>query len=270
MRTIKDILAETLKNLKPHEVESWKQKIRSKKEKIIWEKIKRKKFENSNKLSEWELQVQKKLKKSKMKFSKKFRKFPLEIDDKVIYFTPDFRLDFPYKKRQYVLVEVHEELEESDVKKFRTFMDVYGRVYWLIIVTTYGELRKWNKFDSGEQSLFHDIWTLDDINDLIVVLERLRSKSKQNLKNEITKCPKCNKIAEGRFEIESLFGYSYDGKKSQSHCRVCRKKNSKDLNYVDERFGNPIYVNCPSCGEKFLEKIRGQSFCEKCLKEYYD
>ena len=214
MRTIKDILNETLKNLKPHEVESWEQKIRPKKEKNRWNIIKRKKFENSNKLSEWERLVQKKLNKSKIKFSKKFRKFPLEIDENVIYFTPDFRLDFPYKKRQYVLVEVHEELEESDVKKFRTFMDVYGRVYWLIIVTTYGELRKWNKFDDGVQSLFHDIWTLDNINDLIFTLERLRSESQQNLKNEIVKCRKCEKFAEGMFEIESLFGYKSDRKNS--------------------------------------------------------
>ena len=27
---------------------------------------------------------------------------------------------------------------------------------------------------------------------------------------------------------------------------------------------------CPGCGLEFLEKIRGQSFCEKCLKEYFN
>jgi len=281
MRTIKDILAETLKNLKPEEVASWEVKIRpgrekkrqkkiKLKEKSRWRIIKRKKSENSDKLSEWERLVQKKLNKSKIKFSKKFRKFPLEINDNVTYFTPDFRLDFPYKKRQHVLVEVHEELEESDVKKFRTFMDVYGRIYWLIIVTKYGELRKWNKFDNAEQSLFHDIWTLDDINDLISKLERLRTESKQNLKNEIVECKKCEKSAEGMFEIQSLFGYKSDGKTPRSFCNVCRNKKLKDSNILYDEIGRPKNVFCPGCGLEFLEKIRGQSFCEKCLKEYFN
>ncbi len=269
MRTIKDILKETFKNLKPHEVEKWKTKIKPQKEKYKLIKNKEKKDENNNKLSEWEIRILFKLKKSKIKFSKKFRKFPLKIDDDLIYFTPDFRLDFPYKKRQHVIIEVHEKLEESDVKKFRTFMDVYGRIYWLIIVTKWEELSKWNKFDGEEQSLFHDIWSLDDVKDLISTLERLRTKDKGNKKDETTECPKCGKLAEGKFEIESLFGYRYEGKKPQSQCKVCRS-NKGNKNFIPEQFGNPSHVNCPGCGEEFLEKTRGQSFCEKCLKEYYN
>lgn len=42
----------------------------------------------------------------------------------------------------------------------------------------------------------------------------------------VAKCPKCGKIANGKTEIESLFGIRYDkGRfKIQSWCKNCRRK----------------------------------------------
>lgn len=256
MESIKDIIKNTIKNLKPHEQRG----LEELQKKISFEQ---------KKLSKWEMIVMKKLMRTKITFEKKFRKFPLEIDDKIIYYSPDFVLDFPYKKRLHVLIEVHEELKEDDVKKFRAFLDVYGRVYWLIVVTKDEEIHKWNKFDSDKESLFHDIWTLDGIDELIFTLERLRLVSKQNQKNEIAECPRCKKHAEGRFEIDFLFGYRYEGKIPQSYCKICRNK-KKDVNLIIEQFEKPKHVFCPGCGLEFLERIRGQSFCDECLRKYFN
>ena len=172
--------------------------------------------------SKWEMNVLSKLRKSEIEIEKKFRRFPLKIDENVINYEPDFVLDFPYKGRKHVIIEVHENLTDYDVKKFRAFMDVYGRVYWFIVVAKYEQLRRWNGFDDAEQSLFHDIWTLEDIDIMISQLEKLRKTEIKNYQNEVAICPKCGKRATGRFEIEALFGYRYGRKVVQSYCRECR------------------------------------------------
>ena len=61
-----------------------------------------------------------------LQVKKKFRTLPLLIDGLDEDYTPDFLLDFAYKGRRHVIVEVHEDLTEHDITKYRTFMDVYG------------------------------------------------------------------------------------------------------------------------------------------------
>jgi len=116
MKSLEDIIKQIKKNLKPHEIKALNQ-IQNR----------------SLKLTRWEKHVMFKLQNSKIEFEKKFRNFPLEIDSQTINYTPDFVLDFPYENRIRIIIEVHEDLTDFDVKKYRTFMDVYGRVYWLII-----------------------------------------------------------------------------------------------------------------------------------------
>jgi hypothetical protein len=207
-----------------------------------------------------------KLNKSKIKFEKKFRTFPLQIDDSTIPYTPDFLLDFAYKNRRHVIVEVHEDLTDQDVKKYRTFMDVYGRIYYLIIVVSEYQLRKWNEMNMGG-ALFHDIWSLNDIKIMISQLERLRETSKKQYENEKAICPRCKKFAQGKFEIEELFGYR--GKRVQSYCKVCRWGKGVNENKDHEIKQKPKIVYCPGCGKNFMEKERGELYCQSCIEIYY-
>ena len=215
----------------------------------------------------WEKKVMKRLQKSKIKFKKKFRTLPLLIDGLDEDYTPDFLLDFAYKGRRHVIVEVHEDLTEHDITKYRTFMDVYGRIYYLIVVVNEGQLRKWNELDMAEQSLFHDIWTLDNIEIMISELEKLRDVSKKQYESEETTCPKCGKFAQGKFEIEDLFGYR--GKRVQSYCKVCRRRNHVNDNIDAENKLEPKRVNCSGCGKNYMEEERGELYCESCEKIYY-
>ena len=217
----------------------------------------------NSKFSQWEKLVRVKLRESKIQFKERFRKFPIEVDGKIIEYNPDFVLDFDFNLRRYVIVEVHENLIESDVKKFRGFMDVYGRIYWLIMLVKDGELRRWNKFNMGEQALFHDIWVLNNIEIMIKQLENAREISKKRLLEEKASCPKCGKTAHGKFEIDELFGYRYNGKKPQSHCKTCRAA-KHETNLIEDVFiMKPKKVNCPLCGITYMEKIRGERCCPR-------
>ena len=225
-------------------------------------------FQNKkNDWTEWEKKVKKKLIKSSVKFEEKFRKFPLFEDDEIFY-EPDFVLDFPYNGRRRVIVEVQEERTEKEIKKYQEFLKVYGKIYWLILVVKYEELRNWNEVSEKIQNVSHEIWTLNDIDDLIKCLENLREIEITNDEKENASCPRCGKTAQGKFEVTELFGYRYEGKVVQSHCRTCRS--SKEVvNFPENKFQEkPKEVTCPTCGRWYMEKIRGESCCPICLKKW--
>ena len=78
-----------------------------------------------------------------------------------------------------MILEVQKEPADIDIKKFRGFMDVYGRIYWLIMLVKDEDLSRWNKFNRGEQSLCHDIVVLGNIENIINKLENSREISKK-------------------------------------------------------------------------------------------
>lgn len=45
---------------------------------------------------------------------------------------------------------------------------------------------------------------------------------------EYAQCPQCGKVAFGHDEIETEFGYRYNGTAPQSWCRTCRSSKSND------------------------------------------
>ena len=217
-------------------------------------------------LSPWETKVMEKLEKSNIKFQKKPRKLPIEIDENItIAYLPDFVLDIPYETREHIIVEVEENLSEKGVKKFRAFMDVYGRTYWMIVIVESNQLHVWKEFDKGEQALYHEIWPLDKLDQLISMLKDLDKKYEENRNLEQKICPKCGKKANGRHEIEKIFGYR--GKIPQSWCLECRSNKNNNIT-MEEIYNKPKTVTCPSCREYFMEKIRGQAFCESCLNKF--
>ena len=69
------------------------------------------------------------------------------------------------------------------------------------------------------------------------------------------------------FEIEDLFGYR--GKRVQSYCKVCRRRNHVNDNIDAENKLEPKRVNCSGCGKNYMEKERGEPYCESCEKIYY-
>ena len=260
MKDIHEIIKATVKGLKPWEKKALEELQGTQNN---WVTI----DGENREYTTWEKKVMARLSKSKIEFEKKFRTFPLQIDDSSVSYTPDFVLDFAYKNRRRVIVEVHEDLTDFDIKKYSTFMSIYGRIYFLIMVVSDGQLRKWNEIDNGNQILYHDIWTLNAIEDMIQQLERLREVSKKQYENEEATCPKCGKFAQGKFEIEELFGYR--GERVQSYCKVCRNRKNVDDKIIPEIKQNPKRVYCPGCGKNFMEKERGELYCQSCIEIYH-
>ena len=265
--TIKDIIADMMKNLKPSERDALDDILDGNddttSEKEFW---KEQGFDPE--WTDWEKKVKKKLHNSSISFEEKFRKFPLEIDTNNVIYQPDFVLDFSYKNRKRVIVEVQEKRSLDEIKKYQTFVDVYGRVYWLIMVVTEEELRNWNEVSKRGLPVCHDIWTLPNIDDMIVTLEKLRKHLKEQDEKEKAVCPRCKKTAQGKLEVTELFGYRYGGKRVQSYCRTCRSsKKSEPIN--NEMFQkNPLTVDCTFCGKTYLEKVRGEACCQECLEKW--
>ena len=216
--------------------------------------------------SDWEKEVKEKLQESSIEFEVKHRKFPLEVDTQTTNYEPDFILDFSYKNRRRVIVEVQERMSVEDVKRYQTFVEVYGRVYWLILVVTEGKLRRWNEIAANGLPVCHEIWTLSGINEMVNKLEKLREKNKEKDEKEKATCPKCSKTAQGKFEVTKLFGYRYEGTRVQSHCRTCRSTKKDIKSRDDSSQQKPKMVDCTFCKKNYLEKVRGEPCCEECLK----
>ena len=83
MKDIHEIIAEDKKSLRPHEKRAVEQ--------ILGDKMKSER--SGRAFSQWEKRVRTKLRRSEIKFEEKPRVFPIEVDGKIIKYTPDFILD---------------------------------------------------------------------------------------------------------------------------------------------------------------------------------
>ena len=105
--------------------------------------------------------VKEQLCKSSIRFKENFRVFPLGSGTRTVDYVPHFYLnDIKYGTKR-VLLEVNTGIKLDDVTKFRLFLDIYGRLYHLILVVDDLQIRNWNQYDDGAQAVFHDIWPID-------------------------------------------------------------------------------------------------------------
>lgn len=138
-------------------------------------------------LTSWELKVRNKLFRGNIEFETKFRIFPIKTDDgKEQIYIPDFTLKNYRKENKIILIEASEDLNQNDIPMFSTFIQYYGNLYHLIMIVTDNQLRLWN---TANATLFHEIWTIDDLDYLIQELKRNRVSAadmtqKQKITNE--------------------------------------------------------------------------------------
>ena len=184
--------------------------------------------------SVWERRILRKLRKSGFSIETKFRNFPVRVENEIFEYIPDFLVkDFEYKGRE-ILIEAHEKISEDDVEKYRKFRSTFGISYYMIMIVTDEELRIWNEYDQGKQGFFNEIWTDDDIENLIICLKKWKKNYAEMISEygQYALCPPppnghgCGIEASGFDEITKIFGYR--GKRVQSLCRKCRSGHSSD------------------------------------------
>ena len=226
--------------------------------------------------SEWENHVVKEFKKNGIKNNIKFREFPLEISETLsITYIPDFLLlDFE-KDERAIIIEAHEEITQDAIVKNSAFMKQYYDVFHLIMIVPDGDLRTWNAADQDSR-LFHDIWTINNLKELIENLKRNYKKDTTE-----TRCPTCKIKAIGRKQIIKIFGErkKRDGTSHpQAYCRDCRSKAGtvgtaklkQDILELEKEVDVKIERFCTGCYEMFWAKKLKDTFCENCSKEFAD
>lgn len=231
---------------------------------------------NISGFTKWETQVYATLKNNKIKFDEKFRKYKLQTDnEQSIEYSPDFLLaDYEICEKE-IIIEAHEELKQDDVAKYSQFLRKYHSLFYVIMIVQDNELRQWNK-NNENGKLFDDIWTIDNIQDLITWIKKLKPKS---LSGDTTTCPHCKVCAIGTIQIESIFGYRKSNNKKfpQSLCRSCRILQSRigtsKLKEMTRNAQNPMdtYAKrfCTGCDQYFITKIADQAFCDECTVKYW-
>ena len=108
-------------------------------------------------------------------FKEKFRIFPLQSVTGQVDYMPHFYLhDITHGKKR-VLLEINTHFNLEDVATLRLFLDTYGRLYHLILVVSGSHIQKWNEYDDGIQAVFHDIWSISNVEFLMRHLESLHT-----------------------------------------------------------------------------------------------
>tara|TARA_Y100001960_G_scaffold121939_1_gene130179 strand:- start:168 stop:1043 length:876 start_codon:yes stop_codon:yes gene_type:complete len=228
------------------------------------------------KFSKWEKQVVKTFENNGIKNETKFREFPLHISETVsITYIPDFLLKDFEKDEKLIIVEAHPELTPEAIAKNSAFMKQYFDVYHLIMIVPDSDLRIWNEADQNSK-LFHDIWVIDNLEDLI---EHLKINYRKDMTETV--CPTCKTKAIGKKQILSIFGERKkpSGEKyPQAYCKDCRSKErkvgSKKMKEEIEELEKEINIKydrfCTGCHEMFQPKKLKDAFCEKCSKAFTD
>jgi len=178
----------------------------------------------------WEEKIIKTIENSGFKTERKFFKFPLKIEGKMFLYIPDLLIRDLFVNRKKVIVEAHEKITESDIKKYRKFQSLHGAAYHLVMIVSSRDLREWNIYDKKE-GIFHEIWTSKDVD---VMISKLQRKQKECKKIDSAfgthVCPSCGKSATGREETKTEFGFrkKRNGQLyTQSLCYDCRNKHAK-------------------------------------------
>jgi len=181
----------------------------------------------------WEDQVRKKLKNSKIKFETKFRTFPILLDgEKIFEYCPGFILKDRSIKDRKILIEAHEFLTEKIGLMHSIFLESYGSQYYIIMIVTDNELRKWNEWKMSEGKIFDDIWTVNDLNFFIKSLTKYKTELPNNEKNTAIQ----QQITKEKIFSEIL-------KSSEQMTCIGCKRSFKTVDY-----GQPY---CPTCLKKF-------------------
>jgi len=215
------------------ELETHRKKSKAVTQKIIEKIIINKKeyvLNQTRNFSVWEEKIIKIIENSGFKTERKFFKFPLKIDGKMFLYIPDLLIKDLFVNRKKVIVEAHEKITESDIKKYRKFQSLHGAAYHLVMIVSSRDLREWNIYDKKE-GIFHEIWIPKDVD---VMISKLRIKQKESKKIDLAFgthiCPSCGISATGREETKIEFGFrkKKNGELfTQSLCYNCRKKHAK-------------------------------------------
>ena len=222
--------------------------------------------------STWVTRIRKCLQTENIAFKEKFRKFPI-IDEG--QYIPKFILNEVSHNTKHVVVDICETQPTKDnTYELRSFINMYGTQYHVVLVVYDGYLREWNEYNR-DLHIFDDIWTSDSISALANYLQSIIERGGGGyVQKKFARCepPKgCGKTATGHDEVGTVFGYqkNNDGKMAvHSYCRKCRRNKNCDEPRENPDDWQAKNTYCTGCKSTFVPARSSQSHCESCLQEF--
>lgn len=183
------------------------------------------------------------------------RKFPLEEG---ITYSPDYILT-NMRDGKKIIINVDEDIIDVNVSKYRQFMKAFGNAYYVIMLVNDCQLRTWNEKDMNRGMLFDEIWTVENVNDMINSL-----KNPHNTKPNfvLAVCQICNKSVRDIKKIKTIFPYRIESNGSiiiQPYCRKCKRETRPQIIRVQESS-----VRCLGCATSFKTEIASKLYCDSC------
>ena len=205
--------------------------------------------------SKWEAKIREKIERNLEQDD--VRVFPL--DGNVTY-RPDYILSHVRDGRK-TIVQIDEEITDSAVARYKSFMKKLGNAYFMIAVVSDGQLRKWNDADQGRNILFNEIWVGEDISDMIC-----RIKNPPKTISYVVTCSACNKTVDDIVKIKRDFPYRVkeDGSIDiNSQCRVCKGACEATKTKHTLRTSH----KCIGCAIQFSTTIASCLYCDQCTQK---
>lgn len=187
------------------------------------------------------------------------RKFPM--GDDVVY-SPDYILT-QTRNGKKIVIHVDISIVDTSASTYKTFMKMFKNVYYVIMVVSENQLRRWNEEDENRQVLFDEIWTVNNVDDMI---ESIRNLPRVDIDSILATCSVCHKQAKGIKKIKNNFAYrtKSDGSLTiHPRCRKCQKNMySRRVRLTEST------VRCIGCGTSFRSKIISQIYCNLCESNF--
>ena len=183
------------------------------------------------------------------------RKFPLQGN---VVYIPNYILT-QTRHGKKIIIQVDVGMVDSNVSIYRMFMKSFKNTYYMIMVVSDGQLRAWNERDKNRHILFDEIWTVDNVDDMIESITNLRSIESSS---DLAVCSICHRQAKGIKRIKNNFAYRTRSNGSLTihpYCRKCQEMRPREVALMPESA-----TRCIGCGVLFRTKIASQIYCGPC------
>ena len=187
------------------------------------------------------------------------RKFPLQGG---VTYRPDYIL-MQTRDGKKIIIHIDEDVTAANISKYRMFMKMARNAYHVIMVVNDCQLRTWNENNRDKRLLFDDIWTIDNVKEMI---NSIKNPHRFSSKTNTVVCRICHRRASDPKKIKNNFSYrtETDGSLTvQPYCRRCQKGI-----HVRKVRTPKSFAKCIGCRMSFKTEIASQLYCNSCKNKF--
>ena len=188
------------------------------------------------------------------------RKFPLRGG---VTYHPDYILTQTHDGKK-IIIHIDEDVTATNISKYRMFMKIARNAYHVIMVVNDCQLRTWNEKNRDKRLLFDDIWTTNNVKEMI---DSIKNPHRFSSKTSTAVCRICHRRASDLKKIKNNFSYRTESDGSltvQPYCRKCQKGK-----HVRKIHTSESLTKCIGCRMSFRTDIASQLYCNSCKNKFF-